>query len=190
MEIDKAIFYLDNKAVIHCLNGRRSTSRVISECFRALNQLGELTEVEIRHVYGHKGNTGNEESDELAKAGTMMRDYIEVIRFTGERLDGHQGGQDMEENSEGENRGQQNGAMEGAGVDSQEQAQEETRVKEILQRLLTKTKVIVPLPSAMVRNKTEEAMMKDWTKRWTELQTCQHTKVFWTGRTRRDRERC
>ena len=129
-----------------------------------MNRLARKTEVEVRHVRGHRGNDGNEGSDRMAKVGTFMSNNTRKVDIKGNELD--HGERIDGEDSEGEN-----------GIPVHEEKDKEY-VQEAT-RQIYRTEVIVPLPEAKARSLTNEAMLKEWERRWTASETCQHTKVFW-----------
>ena len=49
----------------------------------------------------------------------------------------------------------------------------------VISIMVNKTGVKVPLPSAKAKNIAENFVLKEWQKRWDNLQTCAHTKIFW-----------
>ena len=77
-QVDEAHFYLDNRSVIYCLNGRKCTSKTIWNCFEELNSLGLKTRVEIRWIRGHSNHKQNDRADELAKLGTTITEENRV----------------------------------------------------------------------------------------------------------------
>ena len=67
-------FYVDSQASLRALRKRQITSRLVLETVNNLNLLAERGTVNFVWVRAHKGNTGNERADALAKAGAALPD--------------------------------------------------------------------------------------------------------------------
>ena len=59
----------DSQAALKALNSPWCKSKLLDECYKALNTLSSRCKIELFWVPGHSGISGNEMADELAKAG-------------------------------------------------------------------------------------------------------------------------
>lgn len=62
----------DSQAAIQALDSNLISSRLVWECFNALNTLSSQNNVHLGWVPGHTGITGNECADELARNGALL----------------------------------------------------------------------------------------------------------------------
>ncbi|XP_028174320.1 uncharacterized protein LOC114362934 [Ostrinia furnacalis] len=65
----------DSQAALLALNSNLITSKLVENCMSRLNTLGERNRVTLRWVPGHAGIEGNENADELARAGAEGTQY-------------------------------------------------------------------------------------------------------------------
>jgi len=63
----RILIFSDSQAALKALSGPKVTSRLVAECLDALTALARLNEVIIAWVPGHRGISGNEEADKLAR---------------------------------------------------------------------------------------------------------------------------
>ena len=64
--------FTDSQAALKALGSAKVNSRLVWDCVRALNTLGERSTVRLAWVPGHEGHKGNEKADERAKQGSSM----------------------------------------------------------------------------------------------------------------------
>jgi len=62
----RILSFSDSQAALKALSGPKVTSGLVAECLDALSVLACLIEVTLAWVPGHRGISGNEESDKLA----------------------------------------------------------------------------------------------------------------------------
>jgi ribonuclease HI len=67
--------FTDSQASIKSLNATETRSRMIVECWEALNRVGQSNLLAIEWVPSHSGVTGNEIADSLAKQALSMTTY-------------------------------------------------------------------------------------------------------------------
>lgn len=83
----------DSQAAIKALNSNRITSRLVWRCTKSLARLGKENKVKIMWIPGHKGYTGNEQADSLAKKGASDKGLGPLpnvaIPFSAVKLDIH-----------------------------------------------------------------------------------------------------
>ena len=66
------IIWTDSLSSIQAIRTLNIKSRIVGECFNALNHLGTTNTLELRWIAAHTGIWGNEKADELAKLGTTI----------------------------------------------------------------------------------------------------------------------
>lgn len=64
--------HIDSQATLRALNKRHITSKLVLETVNSLNELAALGTVSLVWIRAHKGNTGNELADDLAKVGAGL----------------------------------------------------------------------------------------------------------------------
>lgn len=64
--------FSDSQAAVRALAGHHMNSRLTLECSRLLNKLSEANRVTLQWIPGHKGHTGNETADALARSASAM----------------------------------------------------------------------------------------------------------------------
>lgn len=62
--------FCDSKAALFATNASKVESKPVLECVNALNQIGASNDLELIWIPSHSGLFGNEEADELARAGS------------------------------------------------------------------------------------------------------------------------
>lgn len=70
----KITIYVDSQAAIKVLAKKTVSSKVVSDCRKALKKMADQHSVLICWVPGHSGVDGNEKADELARAGSSMNE--------------------------------------------------------------------------------------------------------------------
>jgi len=63
----RILIFCDSQAAFKALSGPKVTSRLVAECLDALTALASLNEVSLAWVPRHRGISGNEEADKLAR---------------------------------------------------------------------------------------------------------------------------
>jgi ribonuclease HI len=66
------LIYSDSQAVLKALSSPKVTSELVAECRDALTELARKNRVTLVWVPGHRGITGNEEADKLARQASEM----------------------------------------------------------------------------------------------------------------------
>ena len=68
----KIVIRSDSQAAIQALKATDVDSSLVLECVKGLNKLGSKNKVTLQWIKAHCGHEGNEEADQLAKAGAEM----------------------------------------------------------------------------------------------------------------------
>ena len=73
LNADKVTIFCDSQAALAALSNWKVNSITVEKCIKNLNQLSQLTEVELKWVKAHVNIRGNEIADTQAKLGTKNR---------------------------------------------------------------------------------------------------------------------
>jgi ribonuclease HI len=68
----RILIFSDSQAALKALSSPKVTSGLVSECLDALSALASLNEVTLACVPGHRGISGNEEADKLARQASAV----------------------------------------------------------------------------------------------------------------------
>jgi len=63
----RILIFSDSQPVLKALSGPKVTSGLVAECLDDLSALASLNKVTLAWVLGHRGISGNEEADKLAR---------------------------------------------------------------------------------------------------------------------------
>ena len=66
-------YYINSQSAIKALNTHFTTQKTVQECKEQLNKLQQKSnQITLHWIPAHKGYTGNEQADKLAKLGTQI----------------------------------------------------------------------------------------------------------------------
>jgi len=68
----RILIFSDSQAALKALGGPKVTSGLVAECLDALSALASLNRVTLAWVPRHRGISGNEEADKLARQASAM----------------------------------------------------------------------------------------------------------------------
>ena len=66
----------DNQAALKALQAAKTTSPLVRQCQKALNDISTYHSVRLFWVTGHTGKRGNEIADELARGGGSVHHFV------------------------------------------------------------------------------------------------------------------
>jgi len=68
----RILIFSDSQAALKAFSGPKVTSGMVAECLDALSALASLNKVTLVRELGHRGISGNEEADKLARQVSAM----------------------------------------------------------------------------------------------------------------------
>ncbi len=77
---NEVTIFSDSQAAINAIATLNIRQGTVKDCVNALNELGQECKVDVKWVRGHKGHTGNEVADYLAKSGTTNSSNFSQVK--------------------------------------------------------------------------------------------------------------
>jgi ribonuclease HI len=73
--IDAIDIVTDSRSALQAIDGTTTSSKLVMDCMKELDQLQQIVSVKIHWTKAHVGHEGNERADQLAKEGTTKTSF-------------------------------------------------------------------------------------------------------------------